>query len=584
MCGIAGRLHFQPRLTSQELRAELEPIVAALSHRGPDGSAIWTDPEAGISLGHRSLQIMEQGPGGQQPRPSPSGRYQLCFNGEVYNYRELRQELSQRSYSFPGGGDTEVLLAAFDEWGPERVLDRIDGMFALSLWDGQTRQLLLARDRLGEKPLFWGKFAKGWAFASELRALQKFADCPTRLDRTALSLYLQHGWVPDPWSMIEGISKVEPGTFLWLPTSNSQAKVRSFWRPEFQPLPASVSVTEQLAEVGERLQLSVKRRLQAARPVGLLLSGGLDSTLVSCLARQIFEGPLPSFTIGFEQSDYNEADSARAIARHLGLQHHEWILGDQEVQDRVRGFVRIFDEPFGDSCLIATHCVAEMARSQVSVVLTGDGGDELFSGYHRYFKIQVRWHQQGRRGHLEQLHLAATALGFLEPQTLLKDPVDPPLVYRPTPHRELARAFQDWDLRHYLPGDILRIVDQGTMACGLEARCPFLARDLVEYATRLPSQLGSQKMMLRRLLSRHLPAPLFQRPKQGFCVPIGAWLRGPLRSWAQDLLDPGYLGGQGLFLTDQVSEIWKRHLGGEELGLPLYVLLIFQEWYRARGQ
>lgn len=596
MCGIAGILQPQASLSEDQLRQAVLAMAGALRHRGPDGQGEQLFPQDGLALAHRSLRMMDQGPAGDQPASSPGGRYCLSYNGEIYNFRELRGQLEQRQYRFQGDGDSEVLLAALDEWGWEESLQRLDGMFALSCWDRQQRRLLLARDRFGEKPLYYGWIGNQFVFASELRALRRHPEFRLSLNLGALALYLQHGWVPAPECIQQGMAKLEPGHWLALDAASGQLRQGRYWSLEASlNAPCPEPPRQQQQRLHQLLRRSIEARLRASVPIGLVLSGGVDSSLVACIAQSLSPQPLHSFTLGFEENEYDEAPYSRAIAQHLGCQHHEHRLSGAEAAARVPGLAAVYDEPFGDSCVLATHCLAQFARGWVKGVLSGDGSDELFFGYQRYLRILSAWHNQRlsrstlRRldraqaqgeGRLEQIHLGATALGFADPNSLLLQPQGVREVYgqRPPALLEGSKLLSYWDLKDYLSGDILTIVDRGTMGAGLESRAPFLQRDLVEYALSLPSQLGNRKLLLRRILSEYLPSSLFERPKQGFCVPIGAWLAGPLRDWAGDLFSPARIRRQGLFRPEVVEQLWQEHLHTGRHGLKLWVLAIFQQW------
>ncbi|MBS2039180.1 asparagine synthase (glutamine-hydrolyzing) [bacterium] len=604
MCGIVGVLDQSGLRDRDELLGAMVSMLEVLSARGPDGRKLWFRQGAG--LGHSHLRMSDISPSFDQPLEAPGGSSVLAFNGEIYNYLELQQELGALGFVFRSQGDTEVVLAAFQAWGIRQALQRFDGMFALALWEPSPRRLTLARDRLGEKPLYYGWLGSEFVFASELRSVSRHPAYRRELDAQALALYLQHGWVPAPFSIQKGISKLSAGHFLTLELNRGELEIESFWDLTEQMRADSpvLNPREHCQHLHQLLKKAVGRCLRSQVPMGLVLSGGVDSSLVACLAQEQTSRPLPSFTIGFEQAEYDESGHARAIASHLGLPHTQHLLTAAEAGRRVPQLAAIYDEPFGDSCLIATHCLAQMARTQVQGVLSGDGSDELFFGYQRYGRILAGWvHQQlqlesrhnlaraqirrllgtaaeGKLS-LESLHLRATALGFLDPGEILLAGTQPANLYgeRPSGLNHPALLLQYWDLRHYLNGDILNIVDMGTMAAGLEARAPFLSREVVDYVLSLPPQLGNRKLLLRRLLSQYLPPALFERPKQGFCVPIGAWLRGSLRAWAEDLLSVRRLKRQALFRPERVEKLWREFLGSGQHALKLWVLIIFQQWW-----
>lgn len=625
MCGIAGFWLDQPELDRVQMEGRLLPMMDALRHRGPDGEGTWVDVPCGLGLGHRRLKIMDLGPSAHQPRTSPSGDFVLCYNGEIYNFRSLRGELEAAGLAFEGQGDAEVVAAALDHWGVEKALTKFDGMFAMAIWQRSCQRLILARDRMGEKPLCYGRVGRDLVFASELRALRRYPGYQQGVNHRALLLYLRFGCVPSPHCIEEGVVKVEPGTGVEV---LADGNIRSFryWSVRSRALQTSVGAGDPQETLHSLLKESVRARLQAAVPFGIFLSGGIDSTLVAALAQSQSSHPLKTFTIGFEHTHYDEAPYSRAVARYLGCDHQEHYLDGRQAAQKVLQLADIYDEPFADSSQIATSFVADLAKTQVQGVLTGDGSDELFLGYSRYaialrqWKVQCQQRTPSRRlafwffrlmanmlersgltqrnvffrirrrllswlpsdppVTLEQIYRNQTTLGYLAPGEVLSQELqeDSPFYHQPSGQLELGRCLSIWDLEHYLPNDILTKVDRATMAASLEARAPFLAQALVEYALDLPADVDGGKAILKRILSGYLPPSLFERPKQGFMVPLGDWLRGPFRAWAQELLHPDRLRRQGFFRAEVVSRLWKEHLQGVPHDHQIWVILMFQQW------
>ena len=613
MCGLVGELGSgAPRSGTWLGRA-----VASLEHRGPDDSGTWVDLEAGIQLGHRRLAILDLSPLGHQPMVSASGRYVLAFNGEIYDHRSLRRDLEGLGARFRGTSDTEVLLQGIERWGLRATLERANGMFALALWDRQDRVLGLARDRLGEKPLFLQQ-GRGWTrFASELKALRADGAPAPSIDRGALSLYLRFGFVPAPYAIHEGVGKVRPGTIRWLGKTLDREEV--YWEvPALGSEPVPDDAEDQLAEL---LADSVALRMDADVPVGAFLSGGIDSSLIVALMAAT-GATVHTFTIGFEQAGFDESVHARAVAEHLGTDHTELRITGADAMAVVPRLATMFDEPFADQSAIPTFLVAELARRHVTVALSGDGGDELFGGYTRYRRLQVGAplailpaagarvlarssarlgaavpRARGPARTLERVGLGIEAggtrglyqsllslwerpsevVGVDEPSTIFTDIEQWPL------RRDLVRRAMGADLVSYLPDDILAKVDRTSMAVGLEARVPLLDPRVVAWSRRWArpavADASQMKAPLRRILATHVPRQLWDRPKMGFGAPVGAWLRGPLRSWAEELLAPEALAADGLIDPVLVRARWAAHLDGSvDQSYPLWAVISFQAW------
>ena len=640
MCGMTGFLQH-----SCEHRAIIDKMTGALRHRGPDEGGVWLDATAGVALGHRRLSIIDLSPAGRQPMLSASGMEVLCFNGEIYNYRELRTELEQSGYPFRGHSDSEVLLAALVSWGVNETLRRISGMFAFAFWDSRTRSLLLARDQTGKKPLYYGWCGTAFVFASELKSLHCHPDFETEIDRSALGEYICRGWIPEPLSIYTGTRKLPPGCLLIVDpdTPAWTAIPEQYWRAnEICRNAASVTFHESydvaVDQLDNLLKQAVTARMVADVELGALLSGGIDSTTVVAMMQQQTDQPVKTFTIGFNEPRFNEANHAAAIARHLGTDHYELYVTPQQCLDTVERLPYVYDEPFADISQVPTLLVSELARRQVKVVLSGDGGDELFAGYSRYFEALERWRWQQRlprtlRRLLRNLaqHYADTSWGWfggnndsewsmpgwqrlgskLEKNTrglasasiqqLLIDsqshyPDVENLVCGYIPVNSVLSGEANWvqglhpllqmqqlDYIGYLPGDILVKVDRASMSCGLEVRAPLLDIALARFSWGLPSDFLADstggKRILRDVMSRYVPNSLTDRPKRGFSPPLEEWLRGPLRQWVDELLDPSSMHSQGYFNPASVKTIWQQHLSGwRNHSNLLWSLLMFQSW------
>ena len=650
MCGIAGYLA-PPMLMGENALTDLaQATAAALAHRGPDDEGIWLDAEAGAALVFRRLAIIDLSARGHQPMISASGRYVMVYNGEIYNYLDLRRDLEATGCRFRGESDSEVLLEGFATWGFAETLERSNGMFAVGLWDRQERRLHLGRDRLGQKPLYYGRIGACLAFASELKPLRAHPDFDASVDPGALALFLRHGYLPAPHCIHPGLRKLPPGTWVELGAGDDPADPslapRAYWSAaEIAQAGTANRLADDpdtaLDELDTLLRDAVKRCMVADVPLGAFLSGGIDSSTVVALMQAQSTRPVRTFSIGFREAEFDESKHAAQVAAHLGTDHQALTVTPSEAQAVIPDLPRIYDEPFADVSQVPTFLVSRLARESVTVSLSGDGGDELFGGYTRYllasklermvarvprplrllasgavralpveawdgvFRIANRLlpseHRYGQAGH--KLHKLARVLAaddgpdvyrrlvslWQEPASLVPGAVEPStLETRPGDWPALGGFTEQLyllDSLGYLPDDILVKLDRASMAVGLEGRVPFLDHRVVALSWRLPNTLklrdGRGKWLLRRLLSRYLPEPLFERPKMGFGVPIGAWLRGDLRDWAEDLLSPSRLTESGQLDTQAVRRIWQQHLAGRHnWQYQLWAVLMFEAWRR----
>jgi asparagine synthase (glutamine-hydrolysing) len=644
MCGIAGfvanPLH---RLSSNQFAAIADAMDFSLRHRGPDGHDFWIDNDAGVALVHRRLAIVDLSPAGHQPMHSSDGRFVVSYNGEVYNHSEIRTELEAEGQSFRGHSDTEVILESIARYGVSATIRGLIGMFAIAVWDRKDRTLTLVRDRLGIKPVYWAKIDGVFMFASELRALREYPGWTPRIKAEAVSAYMRHNYIPAPHTIYEDVYKLEPGTVLTLPFGGEPC-LEKFWDARIVAIEGLQNpIREDDTALTDRLEAllidAVGKRMMADVPLGAFLSGGVDSSLVVALMKAANSGPVRTFSIGFEQMDFNEAPYASAIAQHLGTEHTELTVTSREALNVVPQLAEIYDEPFADSSQIPTYLVSAMTRNYVTVALSGDGGDELFAGYNRYQLTSRFWRMLSLmpepmrrmiaggvtsvsserwdklagilpRGLLpplagDKLHKAASVLGMPDADAVYRrlvshwEPSDAvPGVAEPRgllwdasvrdDFPDLLDRMQFLDLVTYLPDDILTKVDRASMAVALEARVPLLDHRVVELAWRLPHRAkirgGVTKWLLRQVLYRHVPPQLVERPKMGFGVPLGEWLKGPLREWADNLISEKRLGDSGFFDVQLVRRHWKEHLSGHRSWqYLLWDVLMFEAWRERWG-
>jgi asparagine synthase (glutamine-hydrolysing) len=633
VCGIAGFLDGRSA-TANDLAERVRAMSDAVAHRGPDDSDVWTDPAAGIALGHRRLSIIDLSPLGRQPMHSADGRYVISYNGEVYNFDELRTELAARGHRFRGGSDTEVMLAACREWGPERAVARFVGMFAIALWDRESATLRLVRDRLGVKPLFWCARDGAFLFGSELKALMAHPAWRGEIDIEATAAFARFSYVPGTATIFRNVHKLAPGTILTA-RAGAEPRLAPYWRLSEAIAAAPLRFDDEEEAAGKLdaiLRDSVRARMIADVPLGAFLSGGIDSSTVVALMQAQSGRKVRTFSIGFFDPRYDEAPHAKAVANHLGTDHTELYVTARQALDVVPNLPKWFDEPFADSSQIPTHLVAALTRAHVTVALSGDGGDELFAGYPRYRIVERLWRRFGLmprrfRGaigaavrrlpeplidrafallplrHLRnvgrKVHRLAALMAqpaedalFVELCAIWPHPLVPAATgaYGLRVEDGLAETLPDavsrmqyYDTLAYLPDDILTKVDRCSMAVALEAREPLLDHRLVEFVWRLPPHFkydGMQtKRLLRRVLHRYVPPHLVERPKMGFSIPLAAWLREELRDWAESLLSRSRLAADGIFAADAVRALWDQHQAGQaNREHVLWNVLMFQAW------
>lgn len=636
MCGITGFWN----LTKSQSRDELVSIVTrmrdSMRHRGPDDSGEWVDESSGIALGFRRLAIVDLSPTGHQPMLSADERYVMIFNGEVYNYAELRSELELAGCGFRGKSDTEVMLAGILHWGIANAVTRFNGMFAIALWDRRERRLHLIRDRVGVKPLYYGWSGKTLLFGSELKSLTAHPDFKPEIDRQSLTLYLRYGYVPAPHSIYQGVKKMMPGTIFTFTEGDGQAVGNriSYWSARETvergiQNPFLGNDQEAISELDQLLRASVRDRMIADVPLGAFLSGGIDSSTIVALMQAQSARPVKTFTIGFEEGPYNEAKYAKEVASHLRTDHTELYVSARDAMDVIPQLPTMFDEPLGDSSQIPTYLVSRLARRSVTVSLSGDGGDELFGGYTRYFnslngwglvrRIPVparraagaifdqasrwEWNKLTSHGRLATrlYHLAEISKtkspdelywrfssNWPQPGQVVIDGREPPAFHMAPENSQLLPEFAQrmmyLDFNTYLPDDILVKLDRASMATSLEGRVPFLDdHHVIEFVWQLPLHMkmrsGQGKWILKQVLYQYVPQKIVERPKMGFGVPIDSWLRGPLRDWAENLLDANRLQRESYLNPAPIRKRWNEHLQKQkDWHYSLWYVLMFQDW------
>ncbi len=646
MCGITGYWDVRHQSSAEQLTVTVNKMRDTLVHRGPDGAGSWVDVNNGIAFGHRRLSILDLSEHGAQPMLSNNQRYCITFNGEIYNHQAIKDELTlaRLAPTWRGHSDTEIMLAAFEAWGITKTLDKMVGMFSFALWDHQQKVLYLIRDRMGEKPLYYGWVGDYLLFGSELKSLRAHYAWQAEINPDAVGLLMRYNCIPAPYTVYKNIHKVEPGHMLVINHDRSIVD-QTYWSlsnvitenkvVDYQPQQAVDLLHDKLAQ-------SVRQQMVADVPLGAFLSGGIDSSTIVSLMQEQSTRPVKTFTIGFDQENYNEAVHAKAVAKHLGTDHTELYLNAEQTRATIPDLATLYDEPFADASQIPAYIVSKLTREHVTVSLSGDGGDELFAGYNRYTWVPTIWQKIAflptpLRGMIAKLvevlppHCWDKMFAILAPMlpgfAQQRNPGDKMhklariiparsaehiyqklishwygkehIVIAAKPaenllhdlnsdikHQSLMSGMMYVDSKRYLPDDILVKVDRAGMGASLETRIPFLDHRVVEFAWSLPADLkvrdGRSKWIVRQLLERYVPNKLIERPKMGFGVPIDLWLRGPLKEWAQDLLSPSMLAKHGLFDDRLIQQKWREHLSGvRNWQYHLWDVLMFQSWYEA---
>lgn len=636
MCGLVGFLN--SHYTSEQANNIIINMTKHLKHRGPDDNGVWLDHADNIALGHCRLSVIDLTLSGHQPMHSCDGRYAIVYNGEIYNFPILKKQLQQRNYCFSSTSDTEVILNLIIEYGIEQTLQLISGMFALAVWDKKEKVLHLARDRIGEKPLYYGVINNTLVFASELKALCLYPGFKYKIEPASLAFFLQYGYIEGPYSIYAGIYKLMPGSFLSISYNNIKQL------PQLPPVKIYWSLTNSIQRTSQNkcylsdtaainytdnlLNEIVKNHMISDVPIGVFLSGGIDSSLIAALVQVHSNNPIKTFTIGFYEQLYNEAHYAKAIASYLHTDHTEHYITSTEALAIIPNLPCIYDEPFADPSAIPTFLIAKLTKQQVSVCLTGDGGDEIFAGYRRYFLGQKIWDMMillpyasrkilqkclffmtTRYGqyleryllsYYDKLYKLGCVIGSKTPASfyqllLAKWPVSNNLLcnnanisissylHAEIEQLKLIEKMMVWDTLSYLPDNIMVKVDRAGMAVSLETRAPYLDHRLIEFIWSLPLyqkvRHSKGKWILRQVLAKYLPSHLFERPKMGFGIPLDSWLRGPLRGWAENLLSPKRITEQGLLHAAPIAEKWQQHISGKwNWQYQLWTILMFQAW------
>lgn len=643
MCGITGFVDIEREKTGEQLQVIAEQMADSIKHRGPDDLGSWVDPANGVAFGFRRLAILDLSPTGRQPMSSADGRYVIIFNGEIYNFGELRERLGKLGYTFRGTSDTEVILTGIVEWGVEHTVRNLNGMFAFALWDRHEGALYLIRDRLGIKPLYYGWQDGVFLFSSELKALRAHPNFNAEIDRDALALYLRYAYVPAPYSIFHNIKKLMPGTLLSIKFDQPQPEetVHTYWsgmgavehgvKNQFRG-----TTEDAVDELDALLRESIRLRMISDVPLGAFLSGGIDSSVIVALMQAQNNRPVKTFTIGFHESGFNEAVYAKEVARYLGTDHTELYVSPNEAMGVIPILPTLYDEPFGDSSQIPTYLVSKLAREKVTVSLSGDGGDELFGGYPRYFRANNIWKSIGWipisirhrlsdwndgisdyfvKSGATNLSDLSTKFYFLSevleavdpmhlylrlvsqwdrPDRLVIDGNEPTVLLQMPDQLPRSLNYMEkmmcLDLVTYLSEDILVKLDRASMGVSLEGRVPYLDdHSVVEFAWQLPLGLkirkGKGKWILRQVLYRYIPKRLVERPKMGFGVPIDSWLRGPLRDWAEALLDTKRIKQEGYLNPSLIKKRWSEHKQNlKNWQYPLWTILMFQSWLEQSGK
>jgi len=652
MCGISGIINNNESIETVRQKAQL--MTSRLAHRGPDEENIWLDETVGLALGHRRLAIQDLSPNGSQPMQSHSGRWVIAFNGEIYNFKSLAKELAVQGVSFRGHSDTEVLLAAIENWGLDQTLTKIKGMFAFALWNKTTQTLYLARDRIGEKPLYYGWVDGQFVFASELKSFFAIANKNQfELDFNALGSYFRYGYISAPFSIFKSIKKLKPGHSLAIPLAPNQTpnelnqssidslEQTSYWTlPEVYAQRSNQIIndeTQAITQLDTLLNRVVREQAISDVPLGAFLSGGIDSSVVSAILQANSDSPIDTFTVGFHEKSFNEALHAKSVAEHIGSHHHEVYVSPTDALNTIPALNDIYDEPFADSSQIPTLLVSQLAKKAVTVCLSGDGGDELFTGYNRYTVTEnafqraqrlpaplrkivstvlsavspARWDyfygavtaifknanaaNVGLKLHklasLLKIHSLDEVYRYLSgywhnPQLLLRPTIDEPILSNHLSFdNDFIAAAMMWDQNWYLPGDNLVKTDRASMSVSLEMRLPLLDKDIIEYSWQIPTALkfknNQSKWLLRQVLYQYVPAKLIDRPKMGFSVPVAHWIRHELRDWSESLINDDWVNQQDIFNLAEIKKVFNEHMSGRyDHSHKLWTLLMFQSWHR----
>ncbi len=632
MCGLTGFFNYNSSI--QDPNAVIAKMTSQLTHRGPDDNGIWVNHSDSIALGHQRLAILDLTSAGRQPMQSHTARYMMVYNGEIYNIKELKKELTE--YSFAGHSDTEVILALIEKYGLHVALNKITGMFAFALWDIKNKELHLARDRVGEKPLYYGLVNETLVFGSELKSIRAYPSFQSDISQNSVSLLMQYGYIPAPLSIYKNIYKLTPGTFITISQANipKLPSPKTYWsiaqvaeQGVFRS--KTLSDKEAISAVHDLLNSIVKDQMVADVPIGAFLSGGIDSSLIASLMQANSNQPIKTFTIGFQDRNYNEAEYAKAIATHLKTDHTELYVDAESALSIIPKLPTIYDEPFADSSAIPTYLISKLTKQHVTVCLSGDGGDELFGGYNRYLLGQSIWNKIAIfpypiRLVIQKILFSLSSLNVEQLSRFINIPMLSNKLYKfasilteNSPAGVYQHLISQWqmpeeivktnesastnlllqqseafnciekmmltDTLSYLPDDILVKVDRAGMAVSLENRTPFLNHQLIEMMWSLPLQMKvrshTTKWILREILSKYVPNNLFNRPKMGFGVPLDSWLRGPLRDWAQHLLDKTRIEQQGFLKSEPILKKWHEHLSGKKnWQYQLWTVLMFQAW------
>ncbi len=627
MCGIAGFLSHRGECSIDNPEEVVRWMAQALHHRGPDDGGTWVDERAGIAMGFRRLAILDVSPRGHQPMVSADGRYVVVFNGEIYNFRELQARLEGLGHTFRTGTDTEVILASAVEWGASEALVRIQGMFAYALWDREERTLHLTRDRVGIKPLYYGWSGSTFLFGSELSALKQYPGFESRIDHEAVEFYLDFGYVPTPLSIYEGIRKLQPGTTLQVRAGKDPGAPQRYWdlASAFAASPWTGCDQEAIEKLENVLESAVERHMVSDVPLGALLSGGIDSSAVVAMMCAKARGRVKTFSIGFAEKGFDESIFAREVAHHLGTDHTEMRVSPEDALAVIPKLPEIYDEPFADSSQIPTFLISQLTRSQVTVALSGDGGDELFGGYNRYLYAPKIWRAVKFIPMAVRVPLSGALTGSLKVvrrcgwdglaadkamkganalqasslaeiywglcRTRFQAGGRPHPIAAEPAGKQSAQAVADLlrlDMLTYLPDDILTKVDRASMAVSLEARVPLLDDKLIAFVASLPLKMKIRgkctKWLLRQVLYKHVPADLVERPKAGFAIPLAAWLRGPLEEWAESLLSAEVLRKQDFLCPEAIRSEWSEFRAGKQANHHrLWAVLMFQAWHRRQA-